>query len=130
MGRVGGSGADRRIGAVGAGVRRRCGVPRRRPGASRDGRGSASGGQSGGRSTELGNGSVRVGGCRRARAADAALIPPEQVAERVMAYERHLHAQLASTLRELERLLARRGGLLVAPGVVADVQLAASPGPG
>ena len=46
----------------------------------------------------------------RARAADAALLPPEQIAERVMKYERHLYGQLTSTFHELERLQARRAG--------------------
>jgi hypothetical protein len=41
-------------------------------------------------------------------AADAPFALPEQLAERVMEYEKHWHAQLAATLRGLERLQARR----------------------
>jgi hypothetical protein len=67
---------------------------------------------------------------RRARAADAALLPREQAAERVMKYERHLHGQLTSTLHELERLQARRGGAAIVPPVVADVHLTVTPGLG
>ncbi len=35
----------------------------------------------------------------RSRAADAALLLPGPGAERVMGYERHLHAQFAATMR-------------------------------
>jgi len=55
------------------------------------------------------------------RAADAALLPPERIAEQVMKYEKHLHGLLNSTLHELERLQDRRGGKPVIPPVVADV---------
>src|SRR5687768_18174285 len=55
-------------------------------------------------------------------------LPPEHIAERVMKYEKHLHGQLTSTLHELERLQARRGGLPVAPPVVADVQVTVAAG--
>lgn len=58
----------------------------------------------------------------RSRAADAALLLPEPVTERIIKYEKHLHAQLTSTLHELERLQARRGGMPVVPPIVADIQ--------
>jgi hypothetical protein len=67
---------------------------------------------------------------RRSRAADAALLPPEPIAERVMKYEKHLHGLLTSTLHELERLQARRGGMPVIPPVVADIQVTGSVGEG
>ncbi len=57
----------------------------------------------------------------RARAADAALLPPEGVAARVMKYEKHLHGLVMSTLHELERLQLRRAGRPVLPPVVADL---------
>ena len=38
------------------------------------------------------------------------LLPGEGRDERIAKYERHLHAMLTSTLHELERLQARRGG--------------------
>ena len=59
----------------------------------------------------------------RARAADANLLSPERVAERVMKYEKHLHGMLTSTLHELERMQVRRGGGMVVPPAVADVQV-------
>jgi hypothetical protein len=65
---------------------------------------------------------------RRARAADAALLPSDQVAERVMRYERHLHSQLTSTLHELERLQARRGASMIPPPAAADFQLTVTRG--
>ena len=49
--------------------------------------------------------------------------------ERVAKYERHLHTLLTSTLHELERLQARRGGEAVPPPVVADVNLTVDAGP-
>jgi len=45
----------------------------------------------------------------RSRAADAALLPRDQIAERLMEYERHLYGQLTSTFHELERVQDRRG---------------------
>jgi hypothetical protein len=57
------------------------------------------------------------------RAADAALLPPERTADLVMKYEKHLHGLLNSTLHELERLQARRGGVPVPPPVVADLNV-------
>jgi hypothetical protein len=57
----------------------------------------------------------------RARLADTALLPPADVADRVMKYERHLHGLLTSTLHELERVQARRGGRAVPPPAVADL---------
>jgi hypothetical protein len=62
----------------------------------------------------------------RARAADAALLLPEAIAERVMKCEKHLHGQLTSTLHELERLQARRGGLVLIPPLTADIRVATS----
>jgi hypothetical protein len=59
----------------------------------------------------------------RERAAAAALLPPLDVLDRVSKYEKHLHSVLTSTLHELERLQARRGGASVPLPVVADVQL-------
>lgn len=50
------------------------------------------------------------------RRASAAFLPPAEAAEQVMRYEKHLHSQLTSTLNELERLQARRGGTLIPPG--------------
>lgn len=55
------------------------------------------------------------------RSAATALLPPEAAAERIMKYEKHLHAQLTSTLHELERLQARHGGLSVPPPQMADL---------
>jgi hypothetical protein len=66
---------------------------------------------------------------RRGRVEDAALLPPERTAERVMRYERHLHGLLTSTVHELERLQARRGGVPVVPPVVADIRVTGSDGP-
>lgn len=59
----------------------------------------------------------------RDRAADAALLPPVDVVERVVKYEKHLHATLTSTLNQLERLQAHRVGAAVVPPVVADLQV-------
>jgi hypothetical protein len=70
---------------------------------------------------------VRRDESRRARAADVALMPPEQVADRIVKYEKHLHSQLASTLHELERLQARRGGVPVVPPIVAHIQATVIP---
>lgn len=56
-----------------------------------------------------------------ARAADAALLPPERTTELVMKYEKHLHGLLNSTFHVLERLQARRGGMPMMPPAVADV---------
>lgn len=70
-----------------------------------------------------------ITGCRRRqetwreRAAADALLPPLDVLERVSKYEKHLHNTLTSTLHELERLQARRGGAFVPPPTVADVQV-------
>jgi hypothetical protein len=66
----------------------------------------------------------------RARTADAALLPPEYLAERVMRYEKHLNGLLTSTLHELERFQARRGGQPAIPPVVADVQVSVTAGTG
>lgn len=55
------------------------------------------------------------------RVAATALLPPEVAAKRVMKYEKNLHPQLTSTLHELERLQARRGGLSVPPPAAADL---------
>lgn len=44
----------------------------------------------------------------RGRAADAALLPPTDLVGRVIEYEKHLHAQLSATIRELERSQDRR----------------------
>jgi excisionase family DNA binding protein len=73
---------------------------------------------------------VRRSEAARARGADAALLPPEHLAERVMKYERHLHGLLTSTLHELERLQGRRAGALVALPAVADVHLTVTAGSG
>lgn len=68
-------------------------------------------------------------GCRRRqetwhdRAAADALLPSLDVLERISKYEKHLHNTLTSTLHELERLQARRGGAFVPPPMVADVQV-------
>ncbi|WP_162669651.1 hypothetical protein [Gemmata massiliana] len=43
--------------------------------------------------------------------------------ERIAKYERHLHGLLTSTLRELERLQARREGANVPPPVAAEVSV-------
>jgi hypothetical protein len=59
----------------------------------------------------------------RGRAANAALLQPEVIAERVMKYEKHLHSQLTSTLHELERFQLRRVGSAVLPPIVADVNV-------
>jgi hypothetical protein len=55
------------------------------------------------------------------RYALSALTPPDAAADHIIKYQKHLHAQLTSTLHELERLQARRGGLLVPPPAVADL---------
>lgn len=68
-------------------------------------------------------GLVRRAERERRRAADSALLPPDTVIEKVMKYEKHLHSQLTSTLHELERLQARRGGMPVLPPVVADLHV-------
>jgi hypothetical protein len=57
----------------------------------------------------------------RGRAAAAALLPPERVADRIVKFERHLHGLLTSTLHELERLQARRAGWPVALPAAADL---------
>ncbi|HYH64768.1 MAG TPA: hypothetical protein VD866_08760 [Urbifossiella sp.] len=64
----------------------------------------------------------------RARAADAALLPPEGVADRVMKYEKHLHGLVMSTLHELERLKSRRAGRFVPPPMVADLNVTVTGG--
>jgi len=56
------------------------------------------------------------------RLASSALLSQEKVTDRVIKYERHLHSLLTSTLHELERLQARRGGKPVVPAIVADIQ--------
>ncbi len=73
---------------------------------------------------------VRRSESGRARAGDEALLTPEQVAERLMKYEKHLHAILISTMHELERLQARRGGAAVLPPVVADLHITSVTGAG
>lgn len=67
-------------------------------------------------------------GAAWARAAH--LLPADGSEERVAKYERHLHSLLTSTLHELERLQARRGGEAVPPPVVADVNLTLDAGAG
>ncbi len=57
------------------------------------------------------------------RLAATALIPPDAATDRIIKYEKHLHAQLTSTLHELERLQARRGGVFVPPPAVADLHV-------
>jgi hypothetical protein len=57
----------------------------------------------------------------KARQKAARLLPGDGRDERVAKYERHLHNLLTSTLHELERLQARRGGEPVPPPAVADV---------
>ena len=64
----------------------------------------------------------------RGRAADANLLSPEGVAERVMKYEKHLHGMLTSTMHELERMQVRRGGGGVVPPAVADVNVTVTGG--
>ena len=51
------------------------------------------------------------------------LLPGDGRDERVARYERHLHNLLTSTLHELERLQARRGGEPVPPPAVVDMNL-------
>ena len=55
------------------------------------------------------------------RVAAPALLPPAGAVEQIIKLEKHLHAQLTSTLHELERLQARRGGEFVVPPAVADL---------
>jgi hypothetical protein len=55
------------------------------------------------------------------RLAATALIPPAGATDHIIRYERHLHAQLTSTLHELERLQLRREGSAVPPPAVADL---------
>jgi hypothetical protein len=62
------------------------------------------------------------------RLAATVLIPPDAAAERIIKYEKHLHAQLTSTLHELERMQARRGGALVPPPAVADIHITVEQG--
>jgi hypothetical protein len=57
------------------------------------------------------------------RLAATALIPPDAEADRIIKYEKHLHAQLTSTMHELERLQARRGGASMPPPQVADLHV-------
>lgn len=57
------------------------------------------------------------------RVAAPALLPPDAAADKIIKYEKHLHAQLTSTLHKLERLQARRGGVFVPPPVVADLHV-------
>ena len=66
---------------------------------------------------------VRRAECRGARMSDAALLPPEAAAERVMKYERHLQGQLMTTLHELERLQDRRDGMLVLTPAAVDINV-------
>lgn len=49
------------------------------------------------------------------------LLPGDGRDDRIAKYERHLHAMLTSTLHELERLQARRGGGVLPPPAVADL---------
>lgn len=58
------------------------------------------------------------------------LLPADGRDERLAKYERHLHGLLTSTLHELERLQARRGGEPVAPPAVADVTVTLDTGAG
>ncbi len=67
-------------------------------------------------------------GATRARAAH--LLPANGGEERIAKYERHLHTLLTSTLHELERLQARRGGEAIPPPLVADVNLTVDAGAG
>jgi len=57
------------------------------------------------------------------RSASTALLPPDVAADRIVKYEKHLHAQLTSTLHELERLQARRVGMCVPPPGVANLHV-------
>jgi hypothetical protein len=59
----------------------------------------------------------------RGRRAAAALLPTTEQVDKIIRYEKHLHALLTSLLHELERLQARREGAVVAPPVVADVRV-------
>jgi hypothetical protein len=67
---------------------------------------------------------------RVARKQTAKLLPGDGRDERIAKYERHLHSFLTSTLHELERLQARRGGEVVPPPAVADVNMTVDAGPG
>lgn len=49
------------------------------------------------------------------------LLPGEGRDERIAKYERHLHAMLTSTLHELERLQARRGGEVLPLPAVGEI---------
>ena len=65
---------------------------------------------------------------RSARRQAGKLLPGDGRDERIAKYERHLHNLLTSTLHELERLQARRGGESVPPPAVADVNVTIEPG--
>ncbi|MBN9118618.1 MAG: hypothetical protein J0I06_05600 [Planctomycetes bacterium] len=67
---------------------------------------------------------------RAERKRTAKLLPGDGRDERIAKYERHLHNLLTSTLHELERFQARRGGEAIPPPAVADVTVAVDPGPG
>jgi hypothetical protein len=60
----------------------------------------------------------------------AKLLPGDGRDERIAKYQRHLHSLLTSTLHELERLQARRGGEAVPPPAVADVNVTVEAAPG
>jgi hypothetical protein len=60
----------------------------------------------------------------------ARLLPGDGRDERIAKYERHLHGLLTSTLHELERLQARRGGEPLLPPAVADVTVTVEAGVG
>jgi hypothetical protein len=57
------------------------------------------------------------------RVAAPTLLPPAGAMEQIVKYEKHLHSLLTSTLHELERLQARRGGAFVPPPAVADLHV-------
>lgn len=63
-----------------------------------------------------------------ARKRAAKLLPGDGRDQRIAKYERHLHNLFTSTLHELERLQARRGGETVAPPAVADVNVSTDAG--
>lgn len=62
------------------------------------------------------------------RLAATALIPPAGATDQLIKYEKHLHAQLTSTLHELERMQARRGGVFIPPPAVADLHVLVNDG--
>ena len=66
---------------------------------------------------------MNTAGNKIARKQTAKLLPGDGRDERIAKYERHLHSLLTSTLHELERLQARRGGEPVPPPAVADLNV-------